>query len=141
MSEHSPLTLSNAKLAALAEGLASLDGLRVKPGEFEPFLFNPETTWTIAHNQTVVGDKLKAFNQAKKLLATQHKVADGMSITTENAVAVAAFMSGLDELLERAVEVGGVVKISRESLHVGHKKEQNKIPPSVLAKLTPVFED
>ena len=136
------LTLTYDQLVKLGEGLAALDGLRTKPGEFEPFLFNPDTTWAIAENATVVTGKLKTYAGAKKSLAVQHKITEGMAVSPENSASVAAFMAGLDELNERAVEVDGLQRISREKLNVGHdvKKQQNRIPPSVLARLQPILE-
>lgn len=136
------ITLTNDQLSRLGEGLAALDGLRTKANEFEPFLFNPETTWLISDNQTAVADALRSYAKAKKLLASQHKITESMSVTPENSASVAAFMAALDELNEREVSVSGLQKISREKLNVGHdpKKQQNRIPPSVLARLQPILE-
>lgn len=135
--ENAALTLTYDQLVKLGEGLAALDGLRTKPGEFEPFLFNPDTTWAIAENQTIVAAKLKTYAGTKKSLAVQHKITEGMAVTPENSASVAAFMAGLDELNERAVEVDGLQRISREKLNVGGdvNKKQNRIPPSVLSRL------
>lgn len=140
--ENAALTLTYDQLVKLGEGLAALDGLRTKANEFEPFLFNPDTTWLIAEGQVFVAEKLKAFTVAKRSLAAQHKITDGMSVNAENSASVSVFMAGLDELNERKVDVAGLQKISREKLNVGHdpKKQQNRIPPSVLAKLQPVLE-
>lgn len=140
--ENAAITLTYDQLVKLGEGLAALDGLRTKPNEFEPFLFNPDTTWAIVENQTIVAGKLKTYTGAKKSLAVQHKITEGMPVTPENSPSVAAFMAGLDELNERLIEVVGLQKISREKLNVGHdpKKQQNKIPPSVLARLQPILE-
>lgn len=136
------ITLSYSALESLGAGLTALDGLRPKPGEFEPFLFNPDTTWAIADNLTVVNEKLKPYTAAKKALAAQHKVTDGMAINAENSAGVAAFMAALDLWLEKTVDVKGLTKISREKLNVGHdsKKQQNKIPQTVLSKLSPILE-
>ena len=136
------LTLSNSKLAELAAGLAALDGLRVK-GELEPFLFCPELTWLVADWQTALEPAVSSYRKAQKSLTTQHKVTEGMAITPQNADAVAAFVAALDALNEREVEVVGLQKISRAKLNVGHdkKKEQNNIPPTVLARLRPILEE
>jgi len=141
MPDLTDLTLTNAKIAELSSGLAGLDGQRVK-GELEPYLFCPELTWLVADNQTALEPKLAAYNKAKKALAAQHKITDGMAISAQNAEQVAAFMAAVDELHEREVVVG-LQKISRAKLNVGHdrKKEQNNIPPSVLARLQPILED
>ena len=136
------LKLTNAKLVELAEGLAGLDGLRVK-GELEPFLFCPEVTWAISDNEVIVNDRLRSFNQAKKNLARQYKITEGMAITPQNSETVAEFMARLDDLTLSEVEILGLKTISREKLNVGHdaKKSQNRIAPSVLAKLSPLLED
>lgn len=136
------LTFTNAQLQKLSAGLAALDGIRTKPDEFEPFRFSPETTWRIASNQTIIDDKLQAFERARKSLAAQHKVTDRMAITPQNADQVAAFMAGLDELNYCVVNVEGLEKIGRDKLNVGfdREKKQNPIPPSVLANLMLLLE-
>lgn len=143
MPDNSPITLTNGRIAQLSEGLASLDGLRTKPDEFEPYLFNPDTTWIIASNQTILADKIKVFEKAKKSLASQHKITERMAITPENSTQVNAFMEGLSVLQDTEVAVEGLQKISREKLNVGNdkKKGQNTIPASVLAKLMPLLEE
>lgn len=137
------LTLTNGQLAELASGLANLDGLRTKPDEFQPYLFNPDTTFAIAKNITIIADKLKVLDRAKKLLAVQYSVSEGMKVTPENAEKIGAFMNAMGELQDKEVEVVGLEKISREKLKVGNdrKKEQNPILPSVLAKLMLLLED
>ncbi len=136
------LTFTNAQLQKLSAGLAALDGIRNKPDEFEPYRFSPDTTWKIASNQTIIADKLQAFERARKSLAAQHKVTDRMAITPQNADQVAAFMAGLDELNDREVKVEGLEKISRDKLNVGsdREKRQNQIPPSVLVNLMALLE-
>ncbi len=136
------LTFTNAQLQKLSTGLAALDGIRTKPDEFEPYRFSPDTTWKIASNQTIIADKLQAFERARKSLAAQHKVTDRMAITPQNADQVAAFMAGLDELNDREVKVEGLEKISREKLNFGsdQEKRQNQIPPSVLVNLMALLE-
>ena len=143
MPESTALTLTNGKLAMLAEGLASLDGLRTKPDEFKPYKFDDEneTTWLIANNSAVVADALKVFERAKKLLAVQHGIADRMAITKDNADAVAAFMEGMAQLEDKEVEVRGLSKLSRARLKVGNGEKKNPIPPSVLTKLVPILEE
>lgn len=132
------LILTNGKLAHLAEGLASLDGLRTKPDEFRPYKFDSdEVVWAIANNAVLVADALKIFERAKKLLAVQHGIADRMQITPANADAVAAFMDGVSKLEDKEVTVAGLVKIARSKLNVG----KNQIPASVLAKLFSVLEE
>lgn len=143
MPESTVLTLTNGKLAQLAMGLASLDGLRTKPDEFKPYKFDDEneTTWLIANNAAVVADALKTFERAKKLLAVQYGIADRMQITAENAGAVSEFMAGLAQLEDKEVEVRGLAKISRARLKVGCGDKRNAIPPSVLAHLMPILEE
>ena len=144
MPDPTSLKLTNAKLAALAEGLASLDGIRTKPDEFRPYKFDDEneTTWLIADNTEAVAAVLKGFNRAKKSLATQHQIPDGpFQITKENAEQVSGFLAALEALEDREVEVPGLKKISRARLKVGSGDKKNPIPPSVLAKLSPILED
>lgn len=138
-----PPAITNLQLQQLSEGLAALDGISTKPGEFEPFVFDTDTTWDIAGNQTLVTDKLRVFDRARKLLAAQHKIVDRMAVTPDNAASVDQFVQGLDELQNREVVIDGLVSLSREKLNVGHdaKKQQNRIPPSALAKLAPLLED
>ena len=135
-------TLNNLQLQQLSEGLAALDGISTKPGEFEPFVFDPDTTWDIAGNQTLVTDKLRVFERARKLLAAQHKIVNQMPVTPENAESVDLFVQGLDELQNREVVLDGIKNLSRAKLNVGPdaKKGQNRIPPSALAKLAPILE-
>lgn len=137
------LKLTNAKIAALVAGLAGLDGLRVSPNEFRPYRYDDdnETIWLIAGNAAILGDALKRFEHAKKLLALQHQVTDGTVITEKNAEQVSKFMQELSTLEEKEVEVEGLQKISRARLKVGKGDKNNPIPPSVLARLWPLLED
>ena len=142
MSESS-LKFTNGQLARIAAGLAGLDGVQIRPDEFRAFRFDDEneTTWLIAENSAIVAESLKVFERAKKLLAIQHGIADGMKITTENAPKVAEFMSALALLEDKEVEVPGLKMISRARLCVGKGEKKNPIPPSVLAKLHPLLEE
>lgn len=142
MPDESKLVLTNAKLSELAEGLAGLDGLRVK-GELEPFLFCPETIWAISDNIEIIKTKLHAVSRAKKALAAQFKIVEGMPLNSFNPEVLAEFFSGIDALDETTVTVDGLQKISRDKLNVGHdkKKEQNTIPQTVLAKISAILED
>ena len=144
MPDESKLVITNSKLAALAEGLGQLDGIKTKPDEFRPYKFDDEneTTWLIADNTEAVAPALKGYQRAKKSLAVQHQIPDGpFQITKENAEQVAAFMTALDALEDREVEVVGLKKISRARLKVGNGEKKNPIPPSVLAKLAVILED
>lgn len=142
MSDESKLTLRNVKIVELFGALGGLSGLRVN-GELVPYLFSPELTWKIADNQTLLEPYVRSYNRAKKALSVQHKVTEGMPVTPQNAESVAAFFSAADELDEREVDVSGLQKINRDKLNVGHdsKKEQNNIPPAVLARLQPILEE
>lgn len=136
--------LTNAKLAALAEALAAMDGIRTKPDEFRPYRFDDEneTTFLIADNTEAAGNALKSFQRAKKLLAVQYQIPDGpFQFTNDNAERVSAFLAALEALEDREVEVPGLKKISRARLKVGNGDKKNPIPPSVLAKLSPILED
>lgn len=136
------LTFTNTQLQKLSVGLASLDGIRTSPNDFEPFRFSPDTTWKIASNQTIIADHLQKFERARKSLAVQHKVSEGMKITPENSVQVNAFMQELDVLTEKVIEVSGLEKIGRDKLNIGfdESKKQNAIAPSVLVNLMPLLE-
>lgn len=142
MSDCLNLSLTNAQLMKLANGLDALDGIRAKHGEFDPFHFNSETAFKIAVNIALVMEKVVAFERAKKILAVQFQVAERMQITAENAPNVAKFMEALTLLEDKQVEIAGLEKISRASLNVGsdRKKEQNQIPPSALAAIYPLLE-
>lgn len=138
-----PILLTHAQLERLANALASLDGLRVKPGEFTPFHFNPETTFAIANNSVLVGEKLTVYRRAKNLLMTSHQMGEQVQVTPENVQRVKEFLTAMEELEDRKVEVDGLVTIPREKLAVGHdpKKNQNSIPASVLAGLLPILAE
>jgi hypothetical protein len=135
-----PDTLTNDQLQQISEGLAALDGLRKGKDEFEPFQFCADTTWLIASNQVAVVEKLKIFDKAKRLLATQHGIKEGMPVTKDNSEQVQAFMEGLSSLGDAAVSFDGLQKIPRANLNVGNDAKKNRIPPSVLAKLMPILE-
>lgn len=136
------IALTNAQLERIAGGLAALDGLRLKPGEFEPFNFPAETTFKIANNSALFADRLEATGRAKKILAVKYQVGERMTITAENAQRVSEFMEAAALLDDKLVEVCGVEIISRAALNVGcdAKKNQNRIPPSVLAAIAPLLE-
>jgi hypothetical protein len=132
------LTLTNGKLVEVATGLAGLDGIRLSKEEFKPFRFDDtETLWAIVANTVAVQEALKVFERAKKALAAQHGLIEGMKVTDEHREAANKFFAALEELNEKNVSVPGLAKISRAKLQVA----KNGIPPSVLAKLAPILED
>lgn len=137
-----PTKLTNLQIVKLANALNSLDGIRLSQIQFEPFQFNPETSWRIANNIAVVGPHIETFNRAKKQLGAQYQLAEGMPITAENAQKVSDFMAALDGLEQKTVDVPGLEMISKDKLNVGGdaKKVQNRIPPTVLAALVPILE-
>lgn len=137
-----PSPLTNARLMRLSGGLASLDGIRPKPGEFKPFDFSAETTFKIAANAALVADKAAPFNRAKELLAVKYEIAEGMKVTAANAKNVSDFMEALGLLEDKEVTVDGLEKISLAELNIGFdcKKNQNQIAASTLAALMPILE-
>jgi hypothetical protein len=141
----SPVSLTNAKLAALADGLLSLDGLRTSQTEFRPYRFDDagDMAWAIAGNVVVAQDSLRAFERAKKALAAQFDIRENepMANTPENKERAEKFLAALDDLAEKPVSIPGLTPISRKSLNVGPGPKQNPVPPSVLAKLTPLLTD
>lgn len=138
-----PVSLTNAKLAALADGLLSLDGLRTSQTEFRPYRFDDagDMAWAIAGNVVVSQDALRAFERAKKSLAAQYDVQEKMPNTPENKERAEKFLAALDDLAEKPVTIPGLTPISRKALNVGPGPKQNPIPPSVLAKLAPLLTD
>ncbi len=135
MPESTAPTLSNSLLESVFTGLNELDGITAKES-FTPFKFDDETTWRIADNIEAVRRALASYQTAKKSLAKQHGVTDGMKVTTENAAQIAEFMEGLDALNAREVAVPGLVKIARASLVT----QKNPIKPTTLAKLAGALE-
>lgn len=143
MDDNVPKLIKGAKLPKLHDGLIALDGLVVRPGEVEPYSFAPETIFKIASNIVIVFDALSAYIRARKLLTSKYQVVERMPITETNAKQVAEFMEAVDLLEEKHVELGGIEVISRQELRVGPdaKKGQNRIPPSVVAALSPILSD
>lgn len=135
------ISLTNARLASLAEGLASLDGLRTSAESFKPYKFDDknETTWLIADSTDLVTDAVKKYGARKKILAVQHGVKEGMTVTAENQASIQAFLEDVEALNETVITLP-LSKISRERLKVGKGEKENPIPPSVLAKLMPILE-
>lgn len=133
-----PIKLTNAQLESLAAGLAALDGITIK-GEFTPFVFDDDTTWLIALNTEVVKQALIPVAAARRSLAKQHGVTEGMKLaeaTPAQLQAIAAFFEAAEGLSQRGVEVTGLEKIKRDAL----KTSKNAIPASVRAKLLPILE-
>ncbi len=130
-----PSKLTNSQLESVAQGLAALDGLQLKDG-FVPFKFDDETTWSLAVKMAAVQQAMTILNTAKKSLARQNGLAEGMKVTPENAEKVQAFMESLDALMAKPAEVGTLEPISRAALNLA----KNAIPPTVLARLMPILE-
>jgi len=135
-----PKPLTNSQLQKLSAGLSSLDGLRTAPDQFEPFIFDADTTWNLALNHTIIAGSMEVFDRAKKTLAVQYGITDRMTVTKENAEQVNAFVAGLDVLLTKEVSVDGLQKIERAKLNIGSGKGQNKIPVSVIGNLMLILE-
>jgi hypothetical protein len=131
----SEIALPNLLLISVFAGLQELDGLQLKDS-FTPFKFDDETTWRIADNTEAVRRALASYSTAKKLLAKQHQIQEGMKITEQNSANVAAFLEGVDALDAREVPVPGLTKIPRAALAT----PKNQIKPSTLAKLAGVLE-
>jgi hypothetical protein len=130
-----PIKLTNAQLESVSQGLAALDGLQTKDG-FTPYKFDDDTTWSIAVKTVAVQAGLVVLSAAKKSLAKQNGLMDGMKITQEQLPAAAAFAESVDALMVRPAEIGVLEPLKRESLNT----TKNAIPPGVLAKLLPILE-
>ncbi len=137
------LELTNLQLVRLTNALGALDGIRLSPTQFEPFQFNPETSWKIAHNLSLLTDMVGIYERARKQLMVANQIPEGeMKVTADNASRVAAFVGAIEGLEDKKVPVDGLEMLSREKLNVGgdSRKAQNRIPPSVLAALSPILE-
>lgn len=134
------MTLTNAQLIRLFQGLSALDGLRTKPNEIQPYDFDPDTEWKIANNISLLQTKATEYQRAQKALAMRYGIAEGQEITPENASKVAEFIEAMHGLEDKQVEVTGLEMIPKDKLKLGHKKDQNPIPRTVLAAIMPVLE-
>lgn len=133
------ITLTNTGLNRLAQALRGLDGLRTKANEFTPYQFGSDTTWAIVENMEIVEGRLRTYERARKALAAQHGLVDGMEVTASNVEQVTKYTKALTEIEEQEVEVAGLKKISRSKLNIGSERGKNQIPPSVLAGLMPLL--
>ena len=131
-----PITLTNAQLESVAQGLSALDGLQTKDG-FIPYRFSEDTTWELAVKGAAFTQAISLLNTALKSLAKQHGVTEGMKITDADREKVSAFFEAKSAILEKpAVLPADLTRISRSALNVA----KNQIPPGVLVRLMPVLE-
>lgn len=131
-----PISITNAQLESVAQGLAALDGLNLKEG-FVPFKFDDETTWSLAVKGASVTQAISVLQLALKSLAKQHGVTEGMKFTAENSEKIAAFFEAKDGLMAQVSALPkDFDKIDRAKLNT----TKNAIPPGVLAKLMPILE-
>src|SRR5687767_7243293 len=98
------ITITNAQLESVAQGLAALDGLQLKDG-FSPFKYDDETTWWLAETGEAVTRAVAVLTAARKSLAKQHGVTEHMKVAPENAAGVSAFLDGIDVLLSKEVKL------------------------------------
>jgi hypothetical protein len=128
--------LTNREIVRLAEGLRGLDGVVESAGKLRRFDFDDNLTWDIAKNSDIVERAAKLYERARKKLAAGLEVVEGQGVTPQNAAAVAAFIAGNEELLDKTQTLAGLTRLNRKTLQSG-----NKIPPSIFAALMPILED
>lgn len=128
--------LTNREIVRLAEGLRGLDGVVESAGKLRRFDFDDNLTWDIAKNSDIVERAAKLYERARKRLAAGFEIVEGVSLTPQNAPAVAAYLDGNEELLDKTQTLIGLVRFNRKTLQSG-----NKIPPSIFAALMPILED
>lgn len=130
------LTLSVRDLLKIDEGLRSLDGVSNEAGKITRFDFESGLAWNIAKNQDITERALAPYNRAVAALQAKHGIVERMQLTEENAAAVATFADKRNELLDKSVEVNGILKLSRSDLQTAGVKI-----PGVLKNLMQILKD
>ena len=90
----------------------------------------------ISKDRCQVEDGKRAFEVGLKLLQVTHKIIEGQKITDENAERVAKFIDAREKLLDKEVELTGVLRLSRAAL----AKAGVKIP-GIFSNLMPILTD
>jgi len=96
---------------------------------FIPFQFNSSTCWNIAKNINVLRKVTADYEDAQKLLVASMGIDDNTYTTDPEKYK--KFVSELNTLLSKKVEVNGVLKIKLSGLNL----DKNPIQPGLLADL------
>lgn len=134
MAEKFSVTVRDA--LKLQEGLSALDGVADKEGKVERFELDADLCWNAAKNRRIVDGAVETYQKAKKALGATHGVVDRMKLTEANAASVAKFIEGDEALLNKSVELTGILKLKRKELQAAGVKT-----PGILANLMPILSD
>jgi len=96
---------------------------------FIPFQFNSSTCWNIAKNINVLRKVTSDYEDAQKLLVASMGVDDNTYTTDPEKYK--KFVSELNTLLSKKIEVNGILKIKLSGLNL----DKNPIQPGLLADL------
>lgn len=110
------IKLTNRDLQKLNEGIVALDGIADASGGVTRFDLGVDLSWNVAKIRTIVERANEAFNRAKKSLAAQNGVVERQRVTAENAPAVAKYIDDVEALLDKEVELTGILLLDRSVL-------------------------
>ena len=96
---------------------------------FIPFQFNSSTCWNIAKNINVLRKVTSDYEDAQKLLVASMGIDDNTYTTDPEKYK--KFVSELNTLLSKKIEVNGILKIKLSGLNL----DKNPIQPGLLADL------
>jgi hypothetical protein len=120
-------TFNRFKMLNGYEKVIDVDG---KPkAVFTPYQFNESTAWNIAKNINVLRKLVTEYEEDNKLMVETMKV-DEKTINTDPEK-YKTFTEELTKVLEKKVEVSGLLKIKLSGLNLSH----NPIQPGLLADI------
>ena len=102
---------------------------------FIPFQFNSSTCWNIAKNINVLRKVTSDYEDAQKLLVASMGIDDNTYTTDPEKYK--KFVSELNTLLSKKIEVNGILKIKLSGLNL----DKNPIQPGLLADLADYIDD
>jgi hypothetical protein len=108
------LTLTNATILKLRDGLRALDGIPGKPGEVIRFDFESSVAWNITKNLVLIERAVSVYEIQRTKISQSEGVQPGTMVTDANAGKVAVWKAKVDELKnEGTQEIAGLLKLQR----------------------------
>lgn len=130
------IKLTNREILSVRDGLKALDGVPSKEGPIR-FDFDTQTSWNITKNLVAIEKAVVLYEKQGMKFLKELGLANGVAVTSENALRVGDWNIKTDELKDGEQEFANLLRLPKSILM---KAGVGKFPV-VMANLFPIISE